>query len=372
MNQSRGIGMKEVLIVDDEESILFILDRILSISGYRVTKASDGDEAVEAANTKKFDLILLDLRMPKMDGIDVSSAIRNNGLSRQTPIIIVSAHSDPKNVDEAFMAGANDFIDKPFDTEIILLKAKKWVSAQMKESWNKLEPAQRSILGESIATLDMMFDSVKESGYLPYGEVSETGAMIANSMFDKSVNGVLMAFHEHDDSIFTHSFRMGAYLALFGSEYANLKGSDLIVLATGGFVHDVGRIKIPPEIINKRGSLNHIEMGIMRTHVDHSFSALINTREVPEQVLEITSNHHERNDGSGYPYGLTEPQIGKFGQMAGIVDIFTALTEKRIYRPRPYTPHEAFEIIEQEGGRLNLELAGAFKEIFLARPPEAA
>ena len=138
------------------------------------------------------------------------------------------------------------------------------------------------------------------------------------------------------------------------------------MLASGGLLHDAGKISIPHENLNKPGRLDEAEFTIMKSHVTETVKFLHVSPEIPKAVITIAEQHHEKLNGGGYPKGLKGKQLNELARMASIVDIFSALTDRRVYKP-PMAPEEAFGLMSnQMVGHLDQGLLGQFREMLLA------
>ncbi len=149
---------------------------------------------------------------------------------------------------------------------------------------------------------------------------------------------------QHDNYSYVHSLRVATFLTVFG-QAIGLTGDDLLVLASGGLVHDIGKTSIPLDVLNKPGRLEPAEWAVMRSHVDRTLALLQRQPQPPPHgVLVIAAQHHEKLDGSGYPRGLRGPALNDLARMASIVDVFGALTDRRVYKP-PMAPEQALDLM---------------------------
>ncbi len=331
---------KTVLCVDDDKEYQTLLPQILAKMGYESVIADTGPKAVELARKKNFDLILLDVTLPKMDGFRVLEEIRKDGYSRQTPIVFVTAHSEKANVANAIKVGAADYIVKPFDTGMFLHKVSRFINMKVEAEWHKLKPEQEQVLSLTLATLDKAFDAIQKNGQLPYAEFMDVSGKLAEVIERGDVKGVLDAVKDHDAYTFVHSMRVGIFLSLLTKQFGGFSPQDVQILTTGGTVHDVGKAKTPLKVLNKPGKFEPEEWLEMQNHVIYTYEMLRRTPDVPESVIEIAWNHHERIDGSGYPRHLKGIELGMLSRMAAICDVYVALTDRRVYKPG-YSPEQA-------------------------------
>jgi len=151
---------------------------------------------------------------------------------------------------------------------------------------------------------------------------------------------------------------------LFGVNLSLTK-DEQVILASGGLLHDVGKMSIPREVLNKAGPLDAAESAVMRGHVTASVEYLLACPDLPKGILDIAAQHHERLDGTGYPLGLAGNQLNRLARMASIIDVFGALTDRRVYKP-PMAPEAALGIMVNEmASHLDMQLLGLFRQMLL-------
>jgi len=170
--------------------------------------------------------------------------------------------------------------------------------------------------------------------------VSDTVALILS---DKTAIKAMLKVTSHDYYTYTHSVNVSTYALGFG-EYLNLSEENLKVLGMAGIMHDVGKRKIPSEIINKNGKLTEEEFDLMKSHPTFGIEILKELGETNQLLLDVVEQHHEKIDGSGYPKGLKKDDIHIFAQIMSVADIFDALTTKRSYKDAMKS-FEAFNIM---------------------------
>ncbi|MEE8431092.1 MAG: response regulator [Candidatus Desulfatibia sp.] len=337
--------MKQVLVVDDDESIRLLLINSLKKLGYDIEEARSGAKAIKLAASKKYDLILMDISMPNMDGFDTLNEIRTRGASRGTNVMMVTADSKFQTVEKAIKWGACDYVVKPFDKGLFLHKVGRWINKGVEEQWKKLEPDQEQVLHLTMTTLDKAFNAVAAGRPLPYKDFRNTCEKMLEVMDKGDIQSVLGAVKDHDSYTFVHSLRVGIYLSMFAQDFGSFTKEDILTVTSGGVIHDVGKAKTPIGVLNKPGKFTEYEWVEMKEHVNHTVEILKRTPGIPEPIIEIGWNHHEKLDGSGYPRGLKGTEIGTLARMAAIVDIYVALTDKRVYKPA-FPPEKALEMMD--------------------------
>jgi len=356
--------MKSILIIDDEESIRFALSKAIHFLGYSAKTVDNGKEAVRLAKENKFDVILLDINMVGMNGIETLKQIRSDSKCRESPVIMITTYTHLDSVGQAIRQGASDYMVKPFNLSLICDRVSRWISANVEVGWKELKPEQENLLLTTARTLDNAFHNVRMGKELPFDKIRKTADLIITVIEDGSITGVLDAVKDHDNYTFVHSLRVGIYLTVFGQALAGFLRDDLIVIATGGIIHDVGKARTPLDILNKPGKLEDHEMKIMMEHVNHTYDILKDTPGVPAPVVDIGWLHHERMDGSGYPRGLKGSNVNILGRMAAIVDVYVALTDSRVYK-KAYPSEKAFEVMKNLSGLFDRNLLKDFREAML-------
>jgi len=352
--------MKKVLVVDDERSIQFAISKAIRFMGYEPVIADGGLNAVKLADETLFDLILLDMKMSDLDGIEALGRIRESVANTSTPVVMVTAYSHINIVESAVKLGANDFVVKPFDLSMIIEKVSIWINARVESLWKKLKPDQEKLLTLTVATINKAFKAAQAGRVVPFHQVQETSEQLIEVMDNGNIHDVLEAVKEHDGYTFVHSLRVGIYMALFAQAMKVFSHDEMLCITCGGVIHDVGKSKIPLEVLNKPTELDEHEMLIMHKHVDYTVEILHRTPDVSERVIEIGWTHHERSDGSGYPRGLKLKEMSICGRMAAIVDAYVALTDRRVYKPA-YSQERAFEELDIIPGGLDERLLENFK-----------
>ena len=293
-----------VLVADDEEAIAELLRRMLAKEGYLVEVVSDGLSALQAVQERKPHVVLLDVNMPGMNGIDVCRRIKQDLANRLTPVVLVTGMAQREKRIEGLEAGADEFLSKPVDAQELLARVRSLV--RMKRYTDDLDSAASLVV--SLALLIEARDGNTEG----------------------------------------HCHRMANYATALG-RVLGLGEDDLQALQRGGFLHDIGMLAVPDAVVRKTGPLNPEEFEMMKSHTIVGDSLVGNLRSL-EPVRPIVRHHHERYDGSGYPDGLVGDEIPLLAQIIGVVDIFDAVTSRRPYQD-PHSPQEAIEILRTQAQR---------------------
>lgn len=295
----------DVLIVDDTLANLQLLTSVLKEEGYKVRPASSGAMAIQAIAKKLPDLILLDIKMPDMDGYTVCQKLKANPYTQDIPIIFISALSDVADKVKAFSVGGLDYINKPFQFE----EVKARVSTHLKLKSYQNEMAKKVAEGiEKISHLNQEIIDTQRELIFTMGEICETRS------------------HETGQ----HVKRVAEYSHLLARLYG-CEEVDLIQQASP--MHDVGKVAIADSILHKPDKLTPEEWRTMRTHTTLGFSMLsVSKRPLLQMAATIALEHHERWDGLGYPNGLAGEGISLAARITAIADVFDALGSVRCYK----------------------------------------
>jgi putative two-component system response regulator len=293
-----------VLVADDEEAVAELLRRMLVKEGYAVEVVGDGVSALQTVNEFKPHVVLLDVNMPGMNGIEVCRNIKQDPSHRLTPVVIVTGMAQRERRIEGLEAGADEFLSKPVDGQELLARVRSLV--RMKRYTDDLDSAASLIV--SMALLIEARDGNTEG----------------------------------------HCHRMANYATALGRALGLGEG-DLQALHRGGFLHDIGMLAVPDAVIRKTGPHGPEEFEVMKSHTTVG-DALCRSLRSLEPVRPIVRHHHERYDGSGYPDGLAGDAIPLIAQIIGVVDVYDAVTTRRPYQDA-HSAQEAIDILRGQAVR---------------------
>jgi putative two-component system response regulator len=328
---------KRILIVDDEELNRDLMEAMIASFGHVSELATNGPEALEKL-TPDFDLVLLDVMMPGMDGFEVAQKIRENQEINDIPIIMVTGLSSQKDRLKAVKAGVNDFISKPVDRVELNVRT---------DSMLKIKEAQDEIKQHRVM-LELTVERRTVSLRKTLKELEEAQRLTHQAHLD-TIRRLAIASEYRDEDTALHLNRMGNYCAIV-ARGLGLPADEVDLILHASPMHDVGKIGIPDAILLKPGKLNEAEWEIMKQHpiigsriLSGSSSELLEAGEI------IALSHHEKWDGTGYPKGLTGEDIPLYGRICMIADVFDALTNIRPYK-KAFSSDKAFEILGEERG----------------------
>lgn len=336
MKEDTGTKQK-VLIVDDSEMNRDILSAILG-DEYEIIEAEDGTQAIAVLqkHSAEISVLLLDIVMPEMDGYEVLALMNSNRWIEEIPVIIISAENSPSFIERAYELGVTDFISRPFDATIVRRRVVNTILLNTKQ--RRLEQLVAEQIYEKESNSQLMITILSHIVEFRNGE---SGLHILH-------------VQTFTDMLLRRLVQMtGRY---------NLSNADIALISKASALHDIGKIAIPDEILNKPGRLTNEEFAIMKTHSMAGASmleALPVSKDEPlvKVAYEICRWHHERYDGRGYPDGLKGDEIPISAQIVSLADVYDALTSERIYK-KAYSHEKAVEMI------LNGE-CGAFNPLAL-------
>jgi len=325
---------KRILIVDDEEQNRLLYMSILDELGHEYETAQDGIEAL-AKLELDIDLVLLDVKMPHMDGFEVARRIRRDRESFDVPIIMITALASREDRIRAVEAGANDFIAKPAD--LLEIQVRTASLLRMKDAQDELK-RHKTELEEMVKrrtdSLRRSLDRVTEAQRRAYAAQIDT------------IHRLALAAEYKDKKTAAHIRRIGYYCSILGKGM-DLSPGEVEIINLASPMHDVGKIGIPDEILLKKSSLTPVEFEIIKSHTTIGSSILQGSSSELLRAGEVIAlSHHERWDGTGYPNGIAGDGIPLYGRICAVADNFDALTTKRPYK-EAFSNERAIEIIRE-------------------------
>lgn len=218
----------------------------------------------------------------------------------------------------------------------------------------------RRLITDAKKTTRRLMDDAKLGKQIDVGQVETLVEKLTESVLNnKDALISLVRIKQKDEYTYMHSLAVSALCISF-AQHLGLNAAQTQQIGIGGLLHDFGKVKVPPEILNKPGPLTEPEFEIMKKHVQHGMCILKQTTQIDESSIRVTADHHERLNGTGYPEGLRKDQISRFGQIAAVVDVYDALTAERCYKTS-IPPTEALKkLFEWSDGYLNRELVEQF------------
>ena len=333
---------QKILIVDDSELNRDILKEILGET-YNYLEAENGNQAIQMIGENiEIDLMLLDLNMPQMNGFEVLKIMKRSQCIAETPVIMISSEDDVDTMRRAYELGITDYITRPFDSVIVKKRVQNTLGLYMNQKH----------------LINVVYDQVYEK---------EENNNIMIQIMSNILGSRNSESREHILHIKTATEMMLRQLVKVTDAYP-LTEADIALITTASSLHDIGKIRIPEEILNKPGRLTVEEFKIMKTHSELG-ADIIKDMDFPQDhplvhtAWEICRWHHERWDGKGYPDGLKGEEIPISAQVVSIVDVYDALTSERCYK-KAFDHDTAIQmILDGQCGQFNPILLKCLKEL---------
>jgi putative two-component system response regulator len=317
---------KKILVIEDEESTRKLLSEILSAK-YECDAVDSAESALKKIGTKEYSVILSDINLNGISGVELIPEV--NFLSPNTVVVLISGQQEVGYAVEAFRRGAFDYISKPFEINNLLVSIERAIKHyELKVIKEKYHFHLEELIAERTTALDKALEEV-ENSY----QITLKALVQALEMRDFETHG-------HAERVVTFSLRLGHELGLTKKEMRDLE--------LGALLHDIGKIGVPDNILRKPAKLDDDEWVKMRLHPIHGQKLL---RNIPflDAASEVVLQHHEKWDGSGYPYGLRGEDISIGARIFAVVDAFDAIISDRVYR-KGRTYSEALGEIRKNGG----------------------
>jgi putative two-component system response regulator len=338
-----------ILIVDDEQSNVDLLLLLLRRHGYAnvrgTTCTADGLAILDGGGV---DLLILDLHMPEMDGFAVLAALRERTGAEVLPVLVLTGDGSRAIRNRALSSGAKDFLTKPFDTDEALLRIKNLIITRF--LYDALT-RQNEVLEDRVRERTCELEQAQV-------EILSRLARVAEYYDEETA--------DHTRRVATLSSRIARALGL-SPEAATLIG-------TASLLHDVGKIAVPGEITRQSGPLTDAQRQAMMQHTVEGARMLSGSRfELLRQAEEIAMTHHERWDGSGYPYGLRGAAIPLAGRIVAAADVFDALISDRPYKEAWSRARALDELRRMSGKHLDPDVVAALELVVVeagARPQD--
>lgn len=330
-----------ILIVDDVSDNIKVAMNILKEDNYNFSFAMNGNEAIEIVKSKKFDLILLDIMMPELNGFGVIKTLKNDSLTKDIPIIFLTAKADIDSITEGFRLGAVDYITKPFhsselisrvSTHLELYRAKKVLEQNNLDLNVKIKYNEDRLLSE-------LESSQKEIIYILTELVESTS-----------------------DETGKHIKRVAEFSKLLATLHESISDEDAELIYDASPMHDIGKITIDQEMLHKPSRLSEDEFNAMKLHTTNAHNLLKKSKRKLIQAADIIAHqHHEKWNGKGYPQGLKGEEIHIYGRIVALADVVDALTHKRVYKESWSFDEATKYIIEHKGTQFDPYLVELFE-----------
>jgi len=347
MMTSRAFRNARILIVDDEDANIEILHRILMRAGFtRVEKTNDSRQVSALYIEHRPDLILLDLHMPHLDGLEVMDQLNEIAEASYLPILILSGDLTPEARRDALSRGAKDFVNKPFQQEELLLRIKTLLETRF------------------------LYIQIQSQNQLLEAKVRERTRELVEAQIE-IIERLAVAAEFRDDNTGQHTHRVGQMSALLAKQLG-LADTQVSLIRRAAELHDVGKIGVPDKLLMKMGKLTPEEFEVVKTHTVIG-ARILSGGKFPLLRLaeEIAFSHHERWDGEGYARirGVDVPLAGR---IVAVADVFDALTQQRPYKPAWPVAEAIGEIDRQRQRQFDPDVVDAFLRVIENSPENSS
>ena len=346
---------KDILVVDDEPIIRDILVRKLTASGYKPVAVENGFEALDKMREKPFPVILSDIMMPGIDGIDLIKKVRV--LYPDTAVVMITAVSNANAAIEALKHGASDYLIKPFNLEEIVISIKNALEKRRLILENR---GYQEHLEEIVKAQTAEIRGLPSIEQLKTAELNRALAEIQVT-YNTTLEALSTALDYRDNATEGHSQRVVQYSVEVGKALG-LSSDELINLSRGTLLHDIGKIGVPDSVLRKPAKLTTEEWVQMRKHVEYGYSML---KGIPflKDASFLVLHHQEKYDGTGYPQGLKREQIVMSARIFAVADTYDSMTTDRPYRKALPDMDAREEILRCRGSQFDPVVVDTFFKI---------
>ncbi len=332
----------QILIVDDIADNIQVAMSILREQNYDFSFATSAEEAYKLLNSNHFDLVLLDVMMPGLDGFELCEMMKANPTLQDIPVIFLTAKADIDSVSKGFSVGGVDYITKPFQADELIARVKTHL--ELYKAKEVLKQSNLSLESELKYKVDRLLSELEKTQI-------EMIFILTELMESTS------------DETGKHIKRVAEYSRLLAHYCPEISEEDADILYYASPMHDIGKIAVPRDILQKHGKLTEEEFEIMKTHTTKAHEFLcVSSRKIMKAADIIAYEHHEKWDGTGYPRKLKGKDIHIYGRIVAIADVFDALTHKRVYK-EAWSVEDAITFIIKGGGtHFDPDLVKIFEE----------
>jgi len=303
-----------ILIVDDDPGTCRSLTLVFGKKGYETETAGTGQEAIEKAQQRFFNLTLLDIKLPDMEGVELIASLKE--MHPDMVVIMVTAYASLENAVRALNEGASAYLTKPLDMDKVLTIVKEALEKQhlVKENKRLYEAAQKEL-------------AKRKQGE----EKLKQYAVKLQELIKEIIQAIVLTTEMRDPYTSGHQRRV-TQLACAIAREMGLNNKMMEEIRVAGTLHDIGKMYVPSEILTKPGRLTEPEFNMIKTHPEAGYN-ILKMIEFPWPVAPVVLQHHERIDGSGYPSGLSAKDIRPEARILAVADVVEAMSSHRPYRP---------------------------------------
>lgn len=298
MNNEKEHDQPHILVVDDEETLRYLIREGVERSGYGCSVASDGIEALRILEEKDVDVVISDIMMPGMDGIELAKRIKEE---HDADVILITGFIDEYSYDKVIEIGVSDFLEKPIGIEELILRLRRVLR-------------ERTNIRERNRAEEDLRDTLKK----------------LRTAMESIVEALVLTLEKKDPYTSGHQKRVATFASAIAEEMG-LSQNQIDGVRMAAMIHDIGKNAIPGQILSKPAKLAKLEMEMIKEHPQLGYDILKGI-EFPWPVAQMVLQHHERIDGSGYPQGLLGDEIYLGAKILSVADVVEAMASHRPYR----------------------------------------
>jgi len=347
-----------LLVVDDMEVNRDLLGRRLKKDGYRISFAVDGHDALEKVRIDSFDLVLLDIMMPHIDGFQVLSTMKADEKLRHIPVIMITALNEMDHVVRCIEMGAEDYLPKPFNPTLLQARINASLGKKrlhdLQADYRRRIEEQNNLLEEQVRRQVQEITSAQHAAIFAMSKLAESR--------DPETGQHLERVREYCKALATYLSKDAVFRDL-------IDGSFIDNIYAASPLHDIGKVGVPDHVLQKPGKLTPEEWVAMKTHTTLGAETLraVNAQHPGNAFIhigiEIAESHHEKWNGRGYPNALKEEEIPLPARIAALADVYDALTSKRCYKEEISHEKTTEIILTERGQHFDPRIVDAYNEI---------
>ena len=337
---------------------------------YQCAEYADMPRAMAGCRARTPRLILVNEQLSASSGFDFVCMLRLDSKLATVPVLMLIAKDDSATLDRVKQCGADSCLLSSCSRSALVTAISGLLNHHVEQQWRTLDAVQQQALTGTLDLFNGIANGILNGEPVLYQAMSEACAPLVEAVASNQFTGILHGVRDHDNYSFAHSIRVATYLALFGFNL-QLPKDEQVILASGGLLHDVGKMSIPHEILNKAGRLTEAEFAAMKGHVTASVNYLQACSNVPKSIITMAAQHHEKLDGTGYPLGLGGNKLNRLARMVSIIDVFSALTDRRVYKPSMNAETALAIMTKEMSTHLDMKLLGLFRQMLLDASPKA-
>jgi putative two-component system response regulator len=339
-----------ILLAEDDAPTRQFMRKLLVVEGYEILEAADGEEALERLEREPVDMVISDIMMPRMNGLELCRRVKDSEDFRLMPVLLCTAHSQDSDKIKGLEAGADDFLAKPVNATELSVRIRNFRRSVGLQ--NQVQHARRD--AETLVQIrtEQLRNTIEQL------QVAQAEAAIAQL----DVIQRLAAATEYKDSeTGAHIQRIAEYTHVLARTLGWYESPTALIVSQASTMHDLGKIGIPDYILMKPGLLTADEFEMMKKHTILGWRLLRGSSTyLLQAAATIARSHHEKWDGTGYPDGLAEEEIPREARIVSVSDVFDALRAQRCYKPE-FPLDQCFEMVrERAGTHFDPEVVDAF------------